>query len=59
MDEPARTDPEHELDRLRAHRLASQARHAHALSALMTEREDLRGVYALADLVSDSSRWSA
>lgn len=59
MDEPARTDPEHKIDRLRAHRLTSQARHAQALSTLMTEREDLRGVHALADLVADASRWSA
>lgn len=34
-------------------------RHAHALSQLMQEREDLRGVHALADMVSDSLRWSA
>lgn len=59
MDDTAHTDPEHELDRLRSQRLASQARHAQALSALMSEREDLRGVHALADLVADASRWSA
>ena len=59
MDDSSRTDTEHEIDRLRAERLASRARHSQALSALMTEREDLRGVHALADLVADSSRWSA
>ena len=32
---------------------------AQALARLMAEREDLQGVHALADLVSDSLRWSA
>ena len=59
MDDPGHTDPEHEIDRLGAQRLASRARHTQALSALMSEREDLRGVHALADLVADASRWSA
>lgn len=59
MDQPARTDPAHEINGARERRLASQARHAQALSALMNQREDLRGVHALADLVADSLRWSA
>ncbi|WP_169576513.1 hypothetical protein [Nocardioides halotolerans] len=42
---PERSDPKH--------------RHAQALARLMAEREDLRGVHALADLVSDALRWSA
>ena len=59
MDERAHTDVEQEIDRLRAQRLASQARHTHAVNSLMSEREELRGVHALADLVADASRWSA
>lgn len=53
------TDTDTELERTRAQRAAQMNRHAEALSRLMTEREDLRGVHALADLVSDSLRWSA
>jgi hypothetical protein len=48
-----------ELERLRTQRSALKDRHAQALTKLMEEREDLRGVHALADLVSDSLRWSA
>jgi hypothetical protein len=48
-----------ELERIRAQRAAVKDRHAEALARLMSEREDLRGVHALADLVSDSLRWSA
>lgn len=59
MEQPSRTDPAREIDRARERRLALRARHAQALSALMDEREDLRGVHALADLVADSLRWSA
>jgi hypothetical protein len=59
MTETAHDDSLRETDQLRARRNASQARHSQALSALMTEREDLRGVHALADLVADSLRWSA
>ena len=59
MDQTPGTDPAREIDGARARRLAAQARHAQALSALMSEREDLRGVHALADLVADSLRWSA
>ena len=56
--EPAH-DLDTQLDRIRAQRAAIKDRHSQALSRLMTEREDLKGVHALADLVSDSLRWSA
>jgi hypothetical protein len=48
-----------ELDQLRAQRTEQRHRHSRALARLMEEREDLAGVHALADLVSDSLRWSA
>jgi hypothetical protein len=48
-----------ELERTRSQRSELKNRHARALSRLMAEREDLKGVHALADLVSDSLRWSA
>jgi energy-coupling factor transporter ATP-binding protein EcfA2 len=48
-----------QLEQIRAQRAEVKNRHAKALSRLMTEREDLKGVHALADLVSDSLRWSA
>ena len=34
-------------------------RHASALARLMTQRTDLRGAYAFADIVDDALRWSA
>ena len=40
-------------------RAALRVRHAQKLTALMEEREDLRGVHALADFVDDYVRWSA
>ena len=52
-------DVDSELERIRAQRAALKDRHSQALSRLMAEREDLHGVHALADLVSDSLRWSA
>jgi len=63
--DPTTTQPEpaHDIDtqieRIRAQRAALKDRHSNALSRLMAEREDLKGVHALADLVSDSLRWSA
>lgn len=54
-----RQDLDVELERIRAQRSTLKHRHTARLSRLMTEREDLRGVHALADLVSDSLRWSA
>jgi hypothetical protein len=56
--EPAR-DLDTELERIRAQRAELRHRHSQALARLMAEREDLKGVHALADLVSDSLRWSA
>jgi hypothetical protein len=34
-------------------------RHASALTKLMEQRQDLRGVHVFADFVDDSVRWSA
>ena len=48
-----------QLERIRAQRAQLKDRHSQALARLMAEREDLKGVHALADLVSDSLRWSA
>jgi hypothetical protein len=54
-----KSDLDTELERIRVQRAALKARHSEALTRLMAEREDLRGVHALADLVNDSLRWSA
>lgn len=51
------TDPI--IDHLTAQRIKLELRHSQALARLMEERQDLRGVNALADLVADSLRWSA
>jgi hypothetical protein len=48
-----------QLERIRAQRATLKDRHSQALARLMAEREDLQGVHPLADLVSDSLRWSA
>lgn len=48
-----------ELARFSDHRNELRTRHSQALARLMEDRTDLRGVNALADLVSDSLRWSA
>jgi hypothetical protein len=50
-------DPE--LERIRTQRSALKDRHSRELSRLLDKRKDLEGVHALADLVSDSLRWSA
>jgi hypothetical protein len=34
-------------------------RHVHGVSELFAHRDDLRGVYAFADVVEESVRWSA
>ena len=52
-------DIDSQLERIRAQRETLKDRHAQALARLMAEREDLQGVHPLADLVSDSLRWSA
>jgi hypothetical protein len=36
-----------------------RSRHSLALSTLMSERDDLHGVHALADQIAESLRWSA
>lgn len=47
------------IDPTRAQRTALRSRHASGLVALLEEREDLRGVYAMADYLDDAVRWSA
>ena len=60
MDHPTTADPiDLELTRVSSQREHLRTRHSQALARLMEERDDLRGVNALADLVSDSLRWSA
>ena len=65
MADPTTTQPapahdfDTRLEQIRSERAALKARHSQALSRLMAEREDLKGVHALADLVNDSLRWSA
>jgi hypothetical protein len=59
VEDPTPTHRDNELDRTREQRAALKSRHTQALIKLMNEREDLRGVHALADLVADSLRWSA
>lgn len=55
----ARSDRSERYDRIVEQRTKLRTRHSQALSKLMTERDDLRGVHALADFVDDSLRWSA
>jgi hypothetical protein len=50
---------EPELERIRAQRSQTRTRHSRELAKLLSRRQDLKGVHALADLVSDSLRWSA
>ncbi len=49
--------PDPTLERARCDDLRD--RHTEGLTRLMTSRDDLRGVHALADLVDDAVRWSA
>ena len=51
--------PTDTLERLREQRAQLRLRHTQALTALMEERDDLRGVHALADYFDDAVRWSA
>ena len=53
------TTPDRDLDRLREQRVELRLRHAQRLTSLMEERNDLRGVHALADYFDDAVRWSA
>lgn len=50
---------EDEFETAREKRAALKVRHAKGLTTLMNERDDLRGVHALADFVDDSVRWTA
>jgi hypothetical protein len=61
MENPTATDGtiDFELARVSDHRNELRTRHSQALAKLMEERADLYGVNALADLVSDSLRWTA
>jgi hypothetical protein len=51
--------PEDEIETLRDKRAALRVRHAKGLATLMNQRDDLRGVHALADFVDDAVRWTA
>lgn len=46
-------------DELLEKRTQLRLRHAQALTSLMEERSDLRGVHALADHFDDAIRWTA
>ena len=60
MENPTTTTREIDEARSRAEQRAQlKLRHAQQLTRLMDERQDLRGVHALADFVDDSVRWSA
>jgi hypothetical protein len=50
---------EQTIDQLREQRAKLRLRHAQAITTLMDERSDLRGVHALADYFDDAVRWSA
>jgi hypothetical protein len=47
------------VDRLAEQRAVQRVRHAAALTALMEERRDLKGVHALADQLDEAVRWTA
>lgn len=55
----ATDDFDDRLARIIARRKQFQDRHAQRLTSLMAQRDDLRGVHALADLVDDAIRWTA
>ena len=59
MDHPTTVAADPDLDKIRNQRMLLKSRHSQALSRLMDERDDLRGVHALADFVDESMRWSA
>ncbi len=48
-----------EIEIRREQRAALKVRHAQKVSTLMNQRDDLRGVHALADFVADAVRWTA
>lgn len=47
------------LEARRGKRDQAEARRARDIVALLGDRTDLRGVYAMADLVDDAVRWTA
>ena len=53
------THPADDFDNVLERRYAFINRHAQGLTQLMGQRDDLRGVHALADLVDDAIRWTA
>ena len=53
------TQHEQDFDQLRERRVALRVRHTQALTSLMEERSDLKGVHALADYFDEAVRWSA
>jgi len=57
MDE--QMNPETPIDRVAEQRALLRLRHSAALTSLMEERADLKGVHALADHIDDAIRWSA
>ena len=50
---------EDEIEIRREKRAALKARHAQKVTSLMSQRDDLHGVHALADFVNDAVRWTA
>ena len=46
-------------DQLLERRAALRVKHTQALTSLMEERADLKGVHALADYFDEAVRWSA
>ena len=59
MENPTVHPLDQRIDRAVAQRNKLKSRHAEALSKLMDERDDLRGVLPLADFVDESLRWTA
>jgi hypothetical protein len=58
MENPG-ADGDQVIDRISEQRAKLRLRHAQAITALMDERSDLRGVHALADYFDEAVRWSA
>ncbi len=56
---PSASRSEDEFETSREKRAALKVRHAQGLTTLMNQRDDLRGVHALADFVDDAVRWTA
>jgi len=52
-------DFDHRLEQIRAARERQEARHASGLFTLLSDRDDLRGVHALADMVGERALWCA